>query len=119
MSARKRIFASKRGEVASTCVSRTVEVEATLDSYRSAMKRTAPGTIYGIPAEPHRANCDLIPLQGVVYLDFPSCLSDWIFRHSIDQPIPQRVPGAELLSRHKDFQCLWLAHQTPPTLGSG
>src|ERR1700731_4456532 len=40
MSARKRMLASKRGEVASTRVSRTLELDGVLDSYRSAMKGT-------------------------------------------------------------------------------
>src|ERR1700722_3440082 len=55
MSARKRIFASKRGEVASTWVSRTLELEGVLNSFRSDMKGTDRHHLrYNSGAEPRK-----------------------------------------------------------------
>ena len=52
------MLASKRAEVASTRVSRTLELEGVLNSFRSAMKGTARRTIYGITARRRDANLE-------------------------------------------------------------
>src|SRR5438067_1672165 len=64
-SARKRILASKRAEVASTRVSRVFATCRVADSVRSAIGEELE-TVYGIPAERRRANRSRTPWSKLV-----------------------------------------------------
>src|SRR5271165_6394253 len=100
MSARKRILASKRGDVASTFVSRTVELEGVLGSYRSAMKGVAGNHLrYNSGAASRKLRSDA--QRCGAHPDLPCCLSHGILSHHIDQSVAHCIRAANLFGGDK------------------